>query len=253
MNPTTALATVLITLALASSPALATACASDRQGDGHVGAIVDGRTVRLTDGREIRLAGLAAPGGPDAASALAGLVTDRDVVFTGKDDSPDRYGRQSFMVYLDPTGPSVQTTLLTRGEAVYSGMVPEAACATELLTAEAAARSSGTGLWGLPNAIKNAERPGDILAIAGQFGVVEGKVVSVRQAGTTFYVNFGRRWTEGFALTISGRMIGLLEAAGFSPKSLENRRVRVRGWVERHGGPRIDLIRAGQIELIAER
>jgi hypothetical protein len=43
------------------------------------------------------------------------------------------------------------------------------------------------------------------------------------------------------------------EAAGVSPRSLENRWVRVRGWVERHGGPRMDLFRSGQIELIAGR
>lgn len=248
-----AMITISTTLASATTAASAAACAPDRQGTGHISAVVDGRTVRLTDGREVRLSGLARAGGPDAASTLGGLVTGRDVVLAGGDDSPDRYGRQSFMVYLDETGPSVQATLLTRGEAVYSGLVPDTACASELLAAEAAARTSRTGLWGAPNAIKNAERPGDILSIAGQFGVVEGKVVSVRQAGTTYYVNFGRRWTEGFAVTISGRMIGALEAAGLSPKSLENRRMRVRGWVERHSGPRIDLIRAGQIELIAER
>jgi hypothetical protein len=41
-----------------------------------------------------------------------------------------------------------------------------------------------------------------------------------------------------------------LEAAGIALKSLENRRVRVRGWVEARGGPRIELFRAGQIEVL---
>lgn len=252
----TAISTAAVLAALTSGPARAPAatCAPDQQGTGHVSAIVDGRTLRLADGREVRLLGLARPAdAAAAAAALATLAADRDVVLRGADDSPDRYGRQSLLVYLDDAASPLQAMLLRRGDAIYSGLVTDPGCAGELMAAEAAARASRLGPWAAPGAIKNAERPGDILAIAGQFGVVEGKVVSVRQAGTTYYANFGRRWTEGFAVTISGRMIAGLEAAGLSPKSLENRRVRVRGWVERHGGPRIDVFRAGQIELIAER
>ena len=40
------------------------------------------------------------------------------------------------------------------------------------------------------------------------------------------------------------------EAAGLDFKSLEGKKIRVRGWVEKHGGPRIDTTRTGQIEVI---
>jgi len=83
--------------------------------------------------------------------------------------------------------------------------------------------------------------------------VVEGRVLSVRQAGATTYLNFGRSWTRGFAATISRRTTAGLEAAGIIVKSLENRRIRVRGWVEARGGPRIEVLRAGQIELLDEK
>jgi hypothetical protein len=43
-----------------------------------------------------------------------------------------------------------------------------------------------------------------------------------------------------------------LEIAGIIVKSLENRRIRVRGWVEARSGPRIEVLRAGQIELLGE-
>ena len=98
--------------------------------------------------------------------------------------------------------------------------------------------------------IKNAESPGDILAGNGRFMLVEGRVLSVRQAGATTYLNFGRNWTRDFAVTISRRVLPSLEAAGIAPKSLENRRIRVRGFIETRTGPRIDLVRAGQIELL---
>jgi hypothetical protein len=75
-------------------------------------------------------------------------------------------------------------------------------------------------------------------------------VLSVRQSGATTYLNFGRNWTRGFAVTISRRMIAAFEAAGMAPKSLENRRIRVRGWVEARQGPRIEVLQVGQIEML---
>ena len=107
-----------------------------------------------------------------------------------------------------------------------------------------------SGIWAEPAALKNTEMPGDILAVVGQFVVAEGRVHSVREAGATLYINFGRRWTQDFAVTISRRNIAAFEAAGVPLKSLERRRVRVRGWVEQRGGPRIHASWAGQIEVV---
>jgi hypothetical protein len=123
-------------------------------------------------------------------------------------------------------------------------------CAGTLAAAEADAIKAKIGIWSAPTAIKNAESPGDILAGIGRFTVVEGKVLSVRQTGATTYLNFGRNWTQDFAATISRRMIPAFEAAGLSPKSLENRRIRVRGFILSRGGPRIEVLRVGQIEVL---
>jgi hypothetical protein len=110
-----------------------------------------------------------------------------------------------------------------------------------LFATEAQARAAKKATWASPSAIKNAESSDDILTGIGRFTVVEGRVLSVRQAGATTYLNFGRNWTRDFAVTISRRMMPAIESAGLVPKSLESRRIRVRGWVEAHGGPRIDV------------
>jgi len=81
--------------------------------------------------------------------------------------------------------------------------------------------------------------------------VVEGWVLSVRQAGATTYLNFGRNWTRDFAVTISRRMLPALESAGIAVNCLENKRIRVRGWVEVHTGPRIEVLHVGQVELVS--
>jgi endonuclease YncB( thermonuclease family) len=242
----------LLLIAAGSSPADAAGCAFEPQGEGRVAAVIDARSFRLDDGREVRLAGIepAAAERADHRSALSALIGGRNVTLSGEDDTPDRYGRQPAFAFLVPSDDSVQALLLAQGEALVSGTVANKDCALALTAAEAAARRSKLGIWADPAAIKNAESPGDILAGIGQFTLVEGKVLSVRQAGATTYLNFGRNWTQGFAATISRRVLSAFETAGVGVKSLENRQIRVRGWVEAHGGPRIEVLRVGQIELI---
>jgi hypothetical protein len=41
---------------------------------------------------------------------------------------------------------------------------------------------------------------------AGQFVLVEGEVLSVRENDATIYSNLGRHWTRDFAVTISKRL-----------------------------------------------
>jgi endonuclease YncB( thermonuclease family) len=242
----------LLLVAAAAGRADAAGCSFAPQGEGRVAAIIDARSFRLQDGREVRLAGIEPVGSEEAgrASALAAIIAGRDVKLSGEDDTPDRYGRQPAFVYLDGAGTLVQSVLLAQGEALVSAAVADKDCAGVLMAAEAAARQARRGTWADPAAIKNAESSGDILSGIGRFTVVEGKVLSVRQAGATTYLNFGRNWTRDFAVTISRRMLPAFETAGIGLKSLENRRIRVRGWVEARGGPRIEVLRVGQIEVL---
>jgi hypothetical protein len=133
-----------------------------------------------------------------------------------------------------------------------SADIADKACTGELASAEAQARQARRGTWAGSSVIKDADNPNDILTRLGRFTVVQGRVLSVREAGPTVYVNFGRRWTRDFAATISRRMMASFEAAGMTPKSLENRRIRIRGWVERRGGPRIEVLRMEQIEMVGD-
>lgn len=247
----TTLLAALVTLA-ANSAAPAASCFFESQGEGRVATILDARSFRLTDGRDIRLAGIE-PVSLEASrqtAALSSIIAGRDVVLRGEDDVPDRYGRQTAFVFVAGEENSVQTILLAQGEAFAAADVTNKECAGSLLAAEQTGRATKKGIWAGLSATKNAESTGDILAGNGRFMLVEGRVLSVRQAGATTYLNFGRNWTRDFAVTISRRMLPSLEAAGMAPKSLENRRIRVRGFIETRTGPRIELLRPGQIELL---
>ena len=63
-------------------------------------------------------------------------------------------------------------------------------------------------------------------------------------------MNFGRRWSEDFTVTIAKRNGRMFSAAGLEPKKLERARVRVRGFIEERGGPWIEASRPEQIEVL---
>jgi endonuclease YncB( thermonuclease family) len=247
-------------LMAAVDPAIAAGCSFAPQGEGRVTEIIDARSFRLADGRDVILAGIEPITSSDSktnpTAALSAIIAGHDVTLSGNDDTPDRYGRQPAFVFLDSSETSVQVSvqeqLLAQGAALVAASVTDKDCAAALAAAEATARDAKRGIWADPTVIKNTESPGDILAGIGRFMLVEGKVLSVRQAGATTYLNFGRNWTRDFAVTIPKRMIPVFEGAGIMLKSLENRRIRVRGWIEARGGPRIEALRVGQIELLGE-
>ncbi|WP_426422231.1 thermonuclease family protein [Bradyrhizobium genosp. A] len=247
-NVTRLLHLIIAFVLVAGHAAFATPCQFETQGEGRVAGIIDARSVRLDDGREVRLTGIEATS--TTKQALTSLLVGRDVTLRSADDTPDRYGRQAALVFIGESDTSVQAMLLAQGDALVSAEIADKACATALMSSEAEARRQKKGNWADPSAIKNAESPDDILAGIGRFMVVEGKVLSVRQAGAMTYLNFGRNWTRGFAVTISKRNLPTFEGAGMTLKSLENRRIRVRGWVEGTTGPRIDVLRVGQVELL---
>ena len=235
-------------------------CALANLGGGTVRAALDGRTLALADGREVRLAGIEVPG--EARSVLQALADGREITLgrlgSGGQET-DRYGRLVAAASLDsgPDSPplrienSLQAALLARGLARVSARIGNAGCARALLEAERTARTAGLGVWSdAAYLTRNAEDFGGILALKGRFAVVEGKVLSVRESGATVYVNFGRRWSEDFTVTIAKRNARLFAAAGLEPKKLQGRVVRIRGWIEERGGPWVDAKTPEQIELV---
>jgi endonuclease YncB( thermonuclease family) len=229
-------------------------------GSAAIQAVLDGRTVRLADGRELRLVGIEIPNRPDEAraakAALAGLAEGRSVTLARLSEDTDRYGRVlalAFLALAAGVEASVQHALVAQGHARVAARVGDRDCASPLLAAEQAARAARRGLWGdARHVIRSAQNPDQILAERGTFTLVEGRVLSVRESGATIYVNFGRRWSEDFTVTVPRRSERMFAAAGVTLKDLVGQRVRVRGFVEERGGPWIEAARPEQIE-VAER
>jgi len=235
-----------------ATPAAQAACDGPLLGTGQVAAILDARTLRLDDGREVRLSGIEIPASADTAGIawLRDRALRQAVTLHGSDDAPDRYGRQHAFVFLTDSDATLQSALVRHGHAVVSVTTGDKACATELKQAELHAGTARLGVWSQPGLVLDATATSDILKYIGRFTLVEGTILSARQAGATLYLNFDRRRIQGFAVTVSRRMMASFAAAGLTAAALTGQRVRVRGWISQHGGPRIEAAVPGQIELV---
>jgi hypothetical protein len=231
-----------------AAPALAqNACRFVTIGAATVRAATDAGLL-LEDGRTIRLAGIELAQGAAPALPVGTAVTLKRI-----GTETDRYGRLNAHVFIGEEGGErwFQAELVAQGLARVSARVGDPSCARELLAREEAARVAKLGLWAEPvYVIGKAEDPAEVLKSRGSFALVEGKVLSVRESGGTIYVNFGRRWSEDFTVTIAKRNERVFSAAGLVPKSLSGRRVRIRGWIEERGGPWVEAARPEQIEVV---
>lgn len=230
------------------------ACHLETISDVKAVTVLDGRTIAFEDGREARLTGLQIPNpyARAAKDALTALIAGQPITLKRSGSFQDRYGRLIVFAFAkDHLDRSLNSTLLSGG---YARMMPSRAtegCAAPLLEAEAEARAAQAGLWS-DRAFHPLEA-GDrarILAERGRFALVEGKVLSVHEAGKTIYVNFGRHWSRDFSIVILKRYQRAFSAAGVEPKALDHRHIRVRGIIERRGGPIIEAEHPEQIEIV---
>jgi endonuclease YncB( thermonuclease family) len=241
--------------------AVAPPCGGDAVAHGTAARVIDGRTFVLDDGREVRLAAIevppfdgAAPNGAAAKAALDALIGGDDIVLRRADIETDRYGRLVAYAYAvrDDEELFAQGEMIAAGLARVGDRVGSRSCALELFKRETMARQAKLGLWADPYYdVLNAETPADVLARKGRFALVEGKVVSVRESGATIYVNFGRRWSEAFSVTVLKRNERNFAAAGLDLPGLAGRLVRVRGVIEQRGAsgsPSIEALHPEQIE-----
>lgn len=225
------------------------ACELAAAGEGKVAVVRDGRTLMLDDGRELRLAGIEIVAG--SRDALRQLADGQTLTLRRLGQETDRYGRLVAFAYLPGAGGSLQQALLEQGEALVSARIGDKACANGLLAAERGARAAKRGMWADPNSAPlSSENLAGLEAARGHFALVEGKVLSVRESGAVVYMNFGRRWTRDFTVTVLKRQQRLFTDAGVDIKQLDGRRIRVRGWIERRGGPIVEAAAPEQIELI---
>jgi endonuclease YncB( thermonuclease family) len=246
------------------------ALACDGLADGPAGtvtAVPDGNSVVLDSGIAVRLIGTSAPvtdrepgasADPHAQAAQAGLaalVKGKPVRLGLDAEETDRYGEMEAELFLDdPAGTWIEGALLAAGLARVEPSPVNQRCITEMLTAEAAARAAGLGIWGDPDySVRDANDPASLAGLAGRYELAEGRIVSVGTTARRAYLDFGHVWKDDVTATIGAKTLAQFSAAGIDPASFRGKRIRVRGWVEDHDGPAIEIESPAQIELLGLR
>jgi micrococcal nuclease len=254
--------------ALSAVSVAALACESLRMEEGGVvTSVTDGDTVILDDGRVVRMIGTQAPKlpldrpdfvtwpqAPQAKAALEELALNKSVRLGFGGEEVDRYGRVLAHVFVTvPEGEIwAQHAMVAKGLARVYSFPDNRACLDILFAAEGRARLAGLGIWADPYySIRAADAPGDLIARAGHYELVEGRVLLAEQRGGRVYLNFGRFWKEDFTAVIEAPALRMFKAAGVDPLTLENALLRIRGWVDDRDGPRIEVTHPEQIEVLA--
>ena len=148
-----------------------------------------------------------------------------------------------------------QQAMVAQGLARVYSFPDNRACLDLLFAAEGRARLAGLGIWRDPYySVRAADAPGDLLARAGHYELVEGRVLLAEQER--------RAGLSQFRPVLEGRLhrrdrgagaAACLPQAGIDPLVLEGALVRVRGWVDDRDGPRIEVTHPEQIEVLATR
>ena len=256
--------------ALSAVSTAALACADLRMVPGGVVVqVTDGDTVVLDSGLVVRLIGTQAPKlplgredfetwplAPEAKAALEALALNKNVQLGYGGEEVDRYERSLAHVFIEGDDGQVwaQQAMVAQGLARVYSFPDNRKCLDLLFAAEGRARLSGLGIWRDPYySVRAANAPGDLLARAGHYELVEGRILLAEQSGGRVYLNFGRFWKEDFTAVIEAPALRLFAAAGIDPLVLDGALVRVRGWVDDRDGPRIELTHPEQIEVLATR
>jgi hypothetical protein len=254
---------MILLLAVSATPALALpACAPPVEiPDLAINRVEINGVLVATDGRALKLEGLLLPGGTrdhapeeiarQAISTLSDLAAGHLVTAAAAVPKRDRYGRTRGQLFVVDDGAVwLQIEMLKRGLARVAIEPDRRECVKELYAAEAEAQARHAGLWALPQyAIRHpdAVNAHDL----GTFQIVEGKVASAA-VKTRGYLNFGADWKHDFTATIAPEDMKTFRAAGIDPESYAGKTVRVRGVIEWHNGPEIEIASPDDIEIVPD-
>ncbi len=230
--------------------------------------VIDGETLALDDGSEVRLIGALIPRGFDAGAPeatwalehrakaeLERLALGKAVGLRLAGRRNDRYGRLLAQVVVreGETRTWLQGEMLRSGHARAYGLPGSTDCLAELIAAEQQARAAGAGVWTHPSyQVRPAWRSWDLRRFRNTYQIVEGRIYRAASTRGHIYLNFGRNRRTDLTAIIRPAHKAAFDGAEVDVKTLQYRRVRVRGWIEQQSGLTIELYHPSQIELLDE-
>ena len=202
-----------------------------------------GAVVRFADGRTVRLGGIYVP---DRLTTAAGRLLGAADPFPPPPLPRDRWGVEVGIV-TDGGGQALQARLLRAGLALVDPSFGPEDGPEAWLPIEAEARAEGAGLWRRPGRV--LVRAADAARLMGRFGIVRGTPIRVNARRRFTYLDFAKRWRDGYSLRVPSKTARAMKKAGLDLETLSGVEFEARGWVFKAGGPMIEIEKRAQIGL----
>ncbi len=177
--------------------------------------------LQLDSGQAVRLVGVA----PGLALGFEGRF--RLVIL---DARPDRWGRIAGLVMpREADADSLNIAIIRDGLSMAITPDLPADCIAPFLAAEAEARTARRGVWAIGGTLLPANDLEALRARQGQFTLVRGRVISVRQGRQRVFLNFGAFGSERFSVIVAVSRLPAFAAAGLDLVTLKGQDIEVRG------------------------
>lgn len=222
----------------------------------------------LSDGRIVLPSGIALVDEAAAVAAIRKVLDRGEIRLAAISRHADRWGRYRGHLAIRAGGDvtTLVEHLVAQGAALLypqeiaakagdkRNIVVTAACADRLLSLEKEARRAGIGAWGGTAALPLDARNIPLLQrFAGQYVIVEGRVVSVGERSTMTFLNFGSNWRRDFSVSIARKDWEDFAKQGLTAAALDGRRVAVRGEILLREGVESPAGRAPTIRVSVTR
>jgi endonuclease YncB( thermonuclease family) len=239
------------------------ACADATSLSAAVDHVLNGKSFVITAGDTVRLAGIEAPNteepattefkarpgeplGQEAKNALVAVLKGNAVRIDTVPTQRDRHNRLVGQVYTQD-GAWVQGAMLRDGWAmVYSFADDDPQTVQKMLVLENEAQVAKRGIWADP--YFRVIGPKETANFINRFKLVEGRVTSANTYHGNLYINFSWHWKGQFAVFISHKFLPAFSLPTLL--ALPGKTIRVRGWIDYHNAPMIDVDHPQQIEIL---
>lgn len=203
-------------------------------------SILSGDELALQDGRILRLAGIKAEGA-EAKTYLKNNIKGHALLL--QNATVDRYGRVEAVATLQGSTQSIEEEMLGQGLAfVYPAIGDDQA--DTWLVLEKEARQKRSGIWGQDKDISSHAAFYHI----GSYQFVVDTVMKAERIKNKVYLSFGEEKPH-FTLIIAAHFLRSMKKRDMDWETLQGKRLRVRGWIEKNNGAAMTLTDLHQIEF----
>lgn len=230
-----------------------------RTGSAQVAQVITPQVLQLHDGRFVHLVGLDipylharedSPLAPLTIKILKDMLEGERVhIYQSRNQAGHINRMEHYQAHIERASDKqwVQGMLLSLGLARVRTTLNNRDMAKQMYQIEKQARVEGIGIW--EDESYALLTPKSAMNQRDHFAIIEGVVQSTALKRNTIYINFGKDWRTDFTIAISAKARRLFTKAQIDPLQWNQKKIRVRGWLEQFNGPYMKIDHPERVEI----